>query len=65
MLHSFALFDGDLNNKQVGTFSYDTELKKFSITIFDDIDSNDLPLSLEGFANKRNMFFHMRTHFVG
>jgi len=52
MLHSFALCDGDLNDKQVGTFSYDTETKKFAMTIANDIAIAELPLSLEGFASK-------------
>ena len=50
MLHSFVLCDGDLDNKQVGTFIYDTGSKKFAMTIADDIAKDDLPLSLEGFA---------------
>ena len=52
MLHSFALCDGDLENRQVGTFSYDNESKQFAMTIFEDVEKADLPLSLEGFANR-------------
>ena len=52
MLQSFAMHDGDLGDRQVGTFSYDTETKKFAMTIAEDIEKADLPLSLEGFANK-------------
>ena len=54
MLHNFALHDGDLNNRQVGTFSYDTESKKFAMTIDENVKKSDLPLSLEGFANRNN-----------
>jgi hypothetical protein len=53
MLHSFALCDGDLDNKQVGTFTYDSTSKQFAMTIADHIAPADLPLSLEGFANKK------------
>ena len=52
MLYSFALCDGDMDDKQVGTFSYDTESKQFAMTISEDIAIADLPLSLEGFANR-------------
>lgn len=53
MLRNFVLRDGNLNNRQVGTFSYDTLLKKFEMTILQDISVSDLPLSLEGFANRQ------------
>ena len=53
MLRSFALHDGDLNDRQVGIFTYDPEMKKYSMTIDEDIPSDELPLSLEGFANKQ------------
>jgi len=46
------LCDGDLDNKQVGTLSYDTESKQFAMTIANDVAKEDLPLSLEGFANR-------------
>jgi len=36
MLHSFALCDGE----------------QFAMTIFEEIKKTDLPLSLEGFANR-------------
>ena len=52
MLHSFALCDGDLDNRQVGTFSYDAETKQFAMTIAEDVPIDDLPLSLEGFAGR-------------
>ena len=52
MLYSFALCDRDLDDRQVGTFSYNTESKQFSMTIFKDVEKEDLPLSLEGFANR-------------
>ena len=52
MLQSFAINDGDLNDRQVGTFSYDIETKKFAMTIDESVEKADLPLSLEGFANK-------------
>ena len=52
MLRSFALYDSDLDNRQVGTFSYDTESKQFAMTINDDVTKEELPLSLEGFANR-------------
>jgi len=52
MLHNFVLRDGDLNNKQVGTFSYNSESKQFTMTIDKNINKSDLPLSLEGFANR-------------
>ena len=52
MLFSFALCDGDLDDKQVGTFSYDTESKQFAMTISSDVAKADLPLSLEGFTNR-------------
>jgi len=46
------LCDGDLGNIQVGTFSYDSESKRFAMTIDENIKKSDLPLSIEGFANK-------------
>ena len=52
MLHNFVLHDGDHNNKAVGTFSYDSENKRFAMVIFDNIPTADLPLSLEVFVNK-------------
>jgi len=53
MLRNFALCDGDIKNKQVGTFSYDTETEQFSMTIMENVPNDELPLSLEGFANKK------------
>jgi len=46
------LCDGNLGDRQVGTFSYDTEAKLFSMTILEDVPGDDLPLSLEGFVNR-------------
>jgi len=53
MLRSFALCDGDMGGKQVGTFAYDTEAKQFAMTIAEDIPAEDLPLSLEIYANRQ------------
>jgi hypothetical protein len=53
MLRSFALRDGDLNNRQVGIFTYDTKTKQFSMTISEDVPKDELPLSLEGFVNRQ------------
>ena len=50
MLRSFALYDGALGGVQVGTFAYDTTIRRFAMTIFNDIQPENLPLSLEGFA---------------
>ena len=52
MLKNFALRDSALNDRQVGTFTYDTNLKQFSMTIREDITKDELPLSLEGFVNR-------------
>ena len=52
MLRSFALKDGSLGGKQVGTFTYDTAALQFSMTISKEMPVDDLPLSLEGFAAK-------------
>jgi len=52
MLYNFVLCDGDFGTKQVGTFSYDTESKTFAMTIDENVKKSDLPLSLEGFANR-------------
>ena len=53
MLRSFALRDGSLNDEQVGTFSYDTESKQFSMTITDKVAMEMLPLSLEVFVTRQ------------
>ena len=53
MLRNFALCDGDLNNKQIGTFTYNMETKLFSMTITENVLPEELPLSLEGFVNKK------------
>jgi len=52
MLRNFVILDGNLGDKQVGAFSYDILTKRFSMTISKDTPKEDLPLSLEGFANR-------------
>ena len=52
MLRDFALHDGNLDGRQVGTFSYDTAARRFAMTIAKDIAMDDLPLSLECFAHR-------------
>ena len=47
MLKSFALHDANLNDKKVGTFTYDTNKKCFAMMIDSSISIKDLPLSLE------------------
>jgi hypothetical protein len=62
MLRSFAICDDDLGGRQVGTFSYNTETKQFSMTISSDIEPKDLPLSLELFViNKKYDLSHEDT----
>ena len=51
MLRNFALCDGNLGGRQVGTFSYDLVARQFAMTIQEDLPKEALPLSLEGFAN--------------
>jgi len=46
------LCDGDLENRQIGTFSYDTDTKMFGMTIDKNVEKSNLPLSIEGFANR-------------
>jgi len=46
------LLDGNLGDKQVGTFSYDTEAKRFGMTITKELSREDLPLSLECFVHR-------------
>ncbi|MDR2572493.1 MAG: hypothetical protein LBD23_19655 [Oscillospiraceae bacterium] len=53
MLKTFALYDGNQNDRQVGIFTYDVESKIYSITINEDVEKDKLPLSLEGFVNKQ------------
>jgi hypothetical protein len=45
----FELHDGALG-KQVGVFRYNTDAKKFSMSIFSEFSAIDLPLSLDIFA---------------
>lgn len=47
MLRFFALYDANLDDCQVGTFSYDTDSKCYSMTISQDIPIEKLPLSLD------------------
>jgi hypothetical protein len=53
MLRNFAVRDGDLNDRQVGIFTYDTKTKQYSMTINDEVPKEELPLSLEGFVSKQ------------
>jgi len=53
MSRNFALCDGNLSNRQVGTFSYDTVTKQFAMTVSKEIPPEDLPLSLENHANRQ------------
>jgi len=57
MLKSFALCDGKLDNKRVGTFSCDTERKTFSLRVDNSIPLADLPLSLEMLVHKGDYIF--------
>ena len=50
MLRNFSIHDGNMGGIQVGTFAYDTESRRFSMTISKDVPTDDLPLSLERFA---------------
>ena len=59
MLRNFALCDGSLGGRQVGTFAYDTAAKQFAMTITEDVPETDLPLSLEGFASRQK---HVLSH---
>lgn len=52
MLKNFVVLDSDLDDLPVGTFSYDTLTNEFAMTISKDVPKKDLPLSLEGFANR-------------
>ena len=54
MLKSFALHDANLNDKQVGIFTYDAETKQFAMSIDRSIPVEDLPLSLELLTHKGN-----------
>lgn len=53
MLQSFALLDGRLGDRQIGTLTYDTDKKRFEMTI-DNIPLADLPISLEARVWKGN-----------
>ena len=53
MLRYFAIHDGSLDNRQVGTLSYDPAAKQFLLTITKDIPQEALPLSLEGFVYRQ------------
>ena len=52
MLRNFVLRDGNLGDRQVGTFAYDTVEKQFTMTIMEDVPKADLPLSIEGFVSR-------------
>ena len=54
MLKNFVLYDGNLDNRQVGVFSYDAEKKQFAMSIDNSISIDDLPLSLEILVHKGN-----------
>jgi len=54
MLRCFDLHDGNLNNRQVGVFTYDTDKKEFTMTVDSNIPLADLPLSLEIRVQKGN-----------
>ena len=54
MLRSFAIHDGNLGCIRVGSLTYDTEARRFAMTIDNSISPADLPLSLEGFAFRGN-----------
>jgi len=49
MLKTFGLHD-DALGRQVGIFRYDDDNKRFSMSLFPNIPTADLPLSLEIFA---------------
>ena len=54
MLRSFVLHDANLDDRQVGTFTYNTDTKQFAMTVDNSIPLEDLPLSLELLASKGN-----------
>ena len=54
MLKRFALHDANLNDRQVGVFTYDSDSKQFTITVDRNIPIEDLPLSLELLVHKGN-----------
>ena len=54
MLKTFALRDGNLRDRQIGTFSYDTEKKEFSMSVDDKVSLADLPLSIEILVHRGN-----------
>ena len=54
MLRSFVLFDANLNDKQVGIFTYNTDTKQFAMIVDSSIPLEDLPLSLELLVSKGN-----------
>jgi hypothetical protein len=54
MSRDFALHDENSGDRQVGTFSYDTERKLFSMHVDSGIPVIDLPLSLEILVHRGN-----------
>jgi len=54
MLRTFALCDGSLcgSGMRIGTLTYDTATRQFSMSINGDVQPDSLPLSLEGFAHR-------------
>ena len=59
MLRSFVLNDGNLDDMRVGMLTYDTGTRQFAMQITADVQPDDLPLSLEGFAHRGK---HELTH---
>jgi len=53
MSRNFVLRDGNLNDRQVGTFAYDSDTKQFFMTITDEVAMDELPLSLEIFVIRK------------
>ncbi|MCL2249004.1 MAG: hypothetical protein FWC13_07010 [Oscillospiraceae bacterium] len=62
MLRNFVLLDGNLGDRQVGTFNYNTQTMEFGMTISQDVPPEDLPLSIEGYAlNAKFVVSHADT----
>ena len=52
MLKSFALHDGNLDNKKVGKLTFDTESREFRMFLEKSVPLDRLPLSLRIFAHR-------------
>ena len=52
MLKNFALHDGNLDNKKVGTLTYDAESREFQMVLDKTVPLDMLPLSLRIFAHR-------------